>query len=217
VTFERPGFVHASKGSSFTSAGRLVSEILGGVDAVQFGYSLSGHHRRLVQDERLGRQGPTPADALEILEARWSAGCTAGPARSVPSPWPSDARSGRGLRRGDALSPARSHRHRRNRRRGGVGALPGDRRGAAAGHPRPLPSARWASVADITSRRRAQLWHLGKTLTGEDRGPWTEVRPGGLRPRPGGGYMDPAADPDPPIGHGPARATQRGGSARLKC
>jgi len=106
---------------------------------------LRGHHRRLVQDERLGRRGAPPADAMEIFEAEEVAGFVtrgAGP-RAVPSPG-LRRRKWTGLRRVDAMSRKVADGTAEPGVRGRLYGARRDRRGAAAGH---------AAAAAVPTRR----------------------------------------------------------------
>src|SRR5204862_4571188 len=74
VTFEPAGVDHASPGSSFTVGGHLVSESCGGEMPLHFGYACVGTAGGASKMSSSAGGAPTPADALEILEAplvRW--------------------------------------------------------------------------------------------------------------------------------------------------
>lgn len=73
VTFEAAGVDHSSPGSSFTVGSELVREIFGGAPPSYLGYSFVGSSSSAKMSGSDGG-APTPADALEILEApllRW--------------------------------------------------------------------------------------------------------------------------------------------------
>jgi lysyl-tRNA synthetase class 1 len=73
VTFEAGGVDHSSPGSSFTVGSQVVREVFGGHPPAYLGYSFVGISGSAKMSSSKGG-APTPADALEILEApalRW--------------------------------------------------------------------------------------------------------------------------------------------------
>ena len=73
VTFEAAGVDHSSPGSSFTVGSQLVREIFGGAPPSYLGYSFVGSSGSAKMSGSVGG-APTPANALQILEApllRW--------------------------------------------------------------------------------------------------------------------------------------------------
>jgi lysyl-tRNA synthetase class 1 len=73
VIFEPAGVDHSSPGSSFTVGEQLVREIFGGEMPLHFMYAFVGTQGQAKMSSSAG-SAPTPADALEILEAplvRW--------------------------------------------------------------------------------------------------------------------------------------------------
>lgn len=73
VTFEAGGVDHSSPGSSFTVGSQLVREVFGGQPPAYLGYSFVGVSGSAKMSSSAGG-APTPADALDILEApllRW--------------------------------------------------------------------------------------------------------------------------------------------------
>jgi len=73
VVFEPSGVDHQSPGSSFAVGGRLVSEIFGGVQPIGPMYAFVGISGMAKMSSSRGGV-PTPADALEVMEApllRW--------------------------------------------------------------------------------------------------------------------------------------------------
>jgi lysyl-tRNA synthetase, class I len=73
VTFEPAGVDHSSPGSSYTVGEQLVRQIFGGEMPLHFMYAFVGIQGQAKMSSSAG-SAPTPADALEILEAplvRW--------------------------------------------------------------------------------------------------------------------------------------------------
>jgi len=195
VTFEPAGVDHSSPGSSFTVGGHLVEEIFGGEMPLHFGYAFVGTAGGSSKMSSSSGGAPTPADALEILEAplvRWLY-ARRRPEQSFTIAF--DAEVGRTYDEWDALT--------RKLADGTAepGAVPAYRRaeGTAEGPlpvtPRPLQFRTLASVADITAGDETQILRIVRDLTAENPvATLDEVRPRLDRAEAWvAGYMDPAA------------------------
>jgi lysyl-tRNA synthetase class 1 len=178
VTFEPAGVDHSSPGSSFTVGGQLVEEIFGGEMPLHFGYAFVGTAGGSSKMSSSAGGAPTPADALEILEAplvRWLY-ARRRPEQSFTIAF--NAEVGRTYDEWDALT--------RKIADGTAepGAIPAYDRAAATAEgplpvtPRPLKFATLASVADITAGDQTQLLRILRDLTTEDPvGTLDETRP----------------------------------------
>ncbi len=178
VTFEPAGMDHSSPGSSFTVGGQLVQEIFGGEMPLHFGYAFVGTAGGSSKMSSSAGGAPTPADALEILEAplvRWLY-ARRRPEQSFTIAF--NAEVGRTYDEWDALT--------RKIADGTAepGALPAYHRAAGTAEgllpvtPRPLKFATLASVADITAGDQTQLLRILRDLTAEDPvGSLDETRP----------------------------------------
>jgi lysyl-tRNA synthetase, class I len=195
VTFEPAGVDHSSPGSSFTVGGHLVKEIFGGEMPLHFGYAFVGTAGGSSKMSSSSGGAPTPADALEILEAplvRWLY-ARRRPEQSFTIAFTDEV--GRTYDEWDALT--------RKIADGTAepGAVPAYRRAAATAEgplpvtPRPIQFRTLASVADITAGDETQILRILRDLTPEDPvATLDEVRPRLDRAESWvAGYMDPAA------------------------
>jgi lysyl-tRNA synthetase, class I len=194
VTFEPAGVDHSSPGSSFTVGGHLVSEIFGGEMPLHFGYAFVGTAGGSSKMSSSAGRAPTPADALEILEAplvRWLY-ARRRPEQSFTIAF--DAEVGRVYDEWDALTRKLAEG------KAEPGAIPAYNRASATADgplpvtPRPLQFRTLASVADITAGDETQILRILRDLTTENPvATLDEVRPRLDRAQAWvAGYMDPA-------------------------
>ena len=178
VTFEPAGVDHSSPGSSFTVGGQLVSEIFGGEMPLHFGYAFVGTSGGSSKMSSSAGRAPTPADALEILEAplvRWLY-ARRRPEQSFTIAF--DAEVGRVYDEWDALSRKVADGTAEPASVAAYGRASGTAEGPLPVTPRPLPFRTLASVADITAGDETQLLRILRDLTAEDPvGTLDETRP----------------------------------------
>jgi lysyl-tRNA synthetase class 1 len=178
VTFEPAGVDHSSPGSSFTVGGELVSEIFGGEMPLHFGYAFVGAAGGSSKMSSSAGGAPTPADALEILEAplvRWLY-ARRRPEQSFTIAF--NAEVGRVYDEWDALSRKIAAGDAEPAAVTAYGRASGTAEGPLPVTPRPLPFRTLASVADITAGDETQLLRILRDLTTEDPvGTLDETRP----------------------------------------
>ena len=194
VTFEPAGVDHSSPGSSFTVGGHLVSEIFGGEMPLHFGYAFVGTAGGSSKMSSSAGRAPTPADALEILEAplvRWLY-ARRRPEQSFTIAF--DAEVGRVYDEWDALTRKIAAGTAEPASVAVFGRASGTAEGPLPVTPRPLPFRTLASVADITAGDEAQILRILHDLTTEDPvGTLDQVRPRlDCAQSWVAGYMDPA-------------------------
>jgi lysyl-tRNA synthetase, class I len=168
VTFEPAGVDHSSPGSSFTVGGQLVSEIFGGEMPLHFGYAFVGTSGGSSKMSSSAGGAPTPADALEILEAplvRWLY-ARRRPEQSFTIAF--DAEVGRVYDEWDALTRKVADGTAEPASVAAYGRAAGTAEGLLPVTPRPLPFRTLASVADITAGDETQLLRILRDLTTED-------------------------------------------------
>ncbi|HET9967377.1 MAG TPA: lysine--tRNA ligase [Streptosporangiaceae bacterium] len=195
VTFEPAGVDHSSPGSSFTVGGHLVKEIFGGEMPLHFGYAFVGTAGGSSKMSSSAGRAPTPADALEILEAplvRWLY-ARRRPEQSFTIAF--DAEVGRTYDEWDALTRKVAGGKAEPASVAAYGRASATAEGPLPVTPRPIQFRTLASVADITAGDETQILRILRDLTAED--PVTaldEVRPRLDRAEAWvAGYMDPAA------------------------
>ena len=208
VTFEPAGVDHSSPGSSFTVGGHLVSEIFGGEMPLHFGYAFVGTAGGSSKMSSSAGGAPTPADALEILEAplvRWLY-ARRRPEQSFTIAF--DAEVGRVYDEWDALTRKVAAGTAEPASVAVFGRASGTAEGPLPVTPRPLPFRTLASVADITAGDEAQILRILHDLTTEDPvGTLDEVRPRlDCAQTWVAGYMDPADRTAGPPRAGPGAA-----------
>jgi lysyl-tRNA synthetase class 1 len=178
VTFEPAGVDHSSPGSSFTVGGQLVKEIFGGEMPLHFGYAFVGTSGGSSKMSSSAGRAPTPADALEILEAplvRWLY-ARRRPEQSFTIAF--DAEVGRTYDEWDALTRKVADGTAEPGPLAAYGRAAGTADGPLPVTPRPLPFRTLASVADITAGDETQLLRILRDLTTEDPvGTLDETRP----------------------------------------
>jgi lysyl-tRNA synthetase class 1 len=178
VTFEPAGVDHSSPGSSFTVGGQLVSEIFGGEMPLHFGYAFVGTAGGSSKMSSSAGGAPTPADALEILEAplvRWLY-ARKRPEQSFTIAF--NAEVGRTYDEWDALTRKVADGTAEPASVAAYGRASGTADGPLPVTPRPLPFRTLASVADITAGDETQLLRILRDLTAEDPvGTLDETRP----------------------------------------
>jgi lysyl-tRNA synthetase, class I len=194
VTFEPAGVDHSSPGSSFTVGGQLVSEIFGGEMPLHFGYAFVGTSGGSSKMSSSAGRAPTPADALEILEAplvRWLY-ARRRPEQSFTIAF--DAEVGRVYDEWDALTRKVAAGTAEPASVAAYGRAASTAEGLLPVTPRPLPFRTLASVADITAGDQTQLLRILRDLTTEDPvGTLDEVQPRLDRAQAWvAGYMEPA-------------------------
>src|SRR5690242_3574218 len=168
VTFEPAGVDHSSPGSSFTVGGHLVSEIFGGEMPLHFGYAFVGTAGGSSKMSSSAGRAPTPADALEILEAplvRWLY-ARRRPEQSFTIAF--NAEVGRVYDEWDALSRKVADGTAEPASVAVYGRAAGTAEGPLPVTPRPLPFRTLASVADITAGDQAQILRILRDLTDQD-------------------------------------------------
>jgi lysyl-tRNA synthetase class 1 len=168
VTFEPAGVDHSSPGSSFTVGGQLVSEIFGGEMPLHFGYAFVGTAGGSSKMSSSAGRAPTPADALEILEApliRWLY-ARRRPEQSFTIAF--NAEVGRVYDEWDALTRKVADATAEPASLAAFGRASGTAEGLLPVTPRPLRFGTLASVADITAGDEAQILRLLRDLTAED-------------------------------------------------
>jgi lysyl-tRNA synthetase class 1 len=178
VTFEPAGVDHSSPGSSFTVGGQLVSEIFGGEMPLHFGYAFVGTAGGSSKMSSSAGGAPTPADALEILEAplvRWLY-ARRRPEQSFTIAF--NAEVGRVYDEWDALTRKIADGTAEPASVAAYGRAAGTAEGPLPVTPRPLKFGTLASVADITAGDDTQLLRILRDLTTEDPvGTLDETRP----------------------------------------
>jgi lysyl-tRNA synthetase, class I len=178
VTFEPAGVDHSSPGSSFTVGGQLVKEIFGGEMPLHFGYAFVGTAGGSSKMSSSAGGAPTPADALEILEAplvRWLY-ARRRPEQSFTIAF--NAEVGRVYDEWDALTRKVADGTAEPASVAAYGRASGTAEGPLPVTPRPLPFRTLASVADITAGDQTQLLRVLRDLTPEDPvGTLDETRP----------------------------------------
>ena len=194
VTFEPAGVDHSSPGSSFTVGGHLVSEIFGGEMPLHFGYAFVGTAGGSSKMSSSAGGAPTPADALEILEApliRWLY-ARRRPEQSFTIAF--DAEVGRTYDEWDALTRKVADGKAEPASVAAYGRASATAEGPLPVTPRPLQFRTLASVADITAGDETQILRILRDLTTEDPvATLDEVRPRLDRAQAWvAGYMDPA-------------------------
>ncbi|HEX5299079.1 MAG TPA: lysine--tRNA ligase [Streptosporangiaceae bacterium] len=195
VTFEPAGVDHSSPGSSFTVGGHLVEEIFGGEMPLHFGYAFVGTAGGSSKMSSSAGRAPTPADALEILEAplvRWLY-ARRRPEQSFTIAFTDEV--GRVYDEWDALTRKVADGKAEPASVAAYGRASATAEGPLPVTPRPIQFRTLASVADITAGDETQILRILRDLTTED--PVTaldEVRPRLDRAEAWvAGYMDPAA------------------------
>jgi lysyl-tRNA synthetase, class I len=178
VTFEPAGVDHSSPGSSFTVGGQLVKEIFGGEMPLHFGYAFVGTAGGSSKMSSSSGGAPTPADALEILEAplvRWLY-ARRRPEQSFTIAFNDEV--GRVYDEWDALTRKVADGTAEPASVAAYGRAAGTAEGPLPVTPRPLPFRTLASVADITAGDETQLLRILRDLTTEDPvGTLDETRP----------------------------------------
>jgi lysyl-tRNA synthetase, class I len=178
VTFEPAGVDHSSPGSSFTVGGQLVKEIFGGEMPLHFGYAFVGTAGGSSKMSSSAGGAPTPADALEILEAplvRWLY-ARRRPEQSFTIAF--NAEVGRTYDEWDALTRKVADGTAEPASVAAYGRASATAEGPLPLTPRPLPFRTLASVADITAGDQTQLLRILRDLTTEDPvGTLDETRP----------------------------------------
>jgi len=167
VTFEPAGVDHSTPGSSFTVGAELVSEIFGGEAPLHFAYSFVGTTGSAKMSSSRGG-APTPADALEILEAplvRWLY-ARRRPEQSITLAF--DAEVGRVYDEWDALTRRVAEGNADPAAQAIFARASGPAEGPLPVTPRPLPFRTLASVADITAGDQAQILRIVRDLTADD-------------------------------------------------
>jgi len=178
VTFEPAGVDHSSPESSFTVGGQLVKEIFGGEMPLHFGYAFVGTAGGSSKMSSSSGGAPTPADALEILEAplvRWLY-ARRRPEQSFTIAFNDEV--GRVYDEWDALTRKVADGTAEPASVAAYGRAAGTAEGPLPVTPRPLPFRTLASVADITAGDETQLLRILRDLTTEDPvGTLDETRP----------------------------------------
>jgi lysyl-tRNA synthetase class 1 len=178
VTFEPAGVDHSSPGSSFTVGGQLVKEIFGGEMPLHFGYAFVGTAGGSSKMSSSSGGAPTPADALEILEAplvRWLY-ARRRPEQSFTIAF--NVEVGRTYDEWDALTRKVADGTAEPASLAAYGRASATAEGALPVTPRPLKFGTLASVADITAGDQTQLLRILRDLTIEDPvGTLDETRP----------------------------------------
>jgi lysyl-tRNA synthetase, class I len=178
VTFEPAGVDHSSPGSSFTVGGQLVKEIFGGEMPLHFGYAFVGTAGGSSKMSSSSGGAPTPADALEILEAplvRWLY-ARRRPEQSFTIAF--NVEVGRTYDEWDALTRKVADGTAEPASLAAYGRASATADGALPVTPRPLKFGTLASVADITAGDQTQLLRILRDLTTEDPvGTLDETRP----------------------------------------
>ncbi len=178
VTFEPAGVDHSSPGSSFTVGGQLVQEIFGGEMPLHFGYAFVGTAGGSSKMSSSSGGAPTPADALEILEAplvRWLY-ARRRPEQSFTIAFNDEV--GRVYDEWDALTRKVADGTAEPASVAAYGRASGTAEGPLPVTPRPLPFRTLASVADITAGDETQLLRIVRDLTaGDPVGTLDETRP----------------------------------------
>ena len=194
VTFEPAGVDHSSPGSSFTVGGHLVSEIFGGEMPLHFGYAFVGTAGGSSKMSSSAGGAPTPADALEILEAplvRWLY-ARRRPEQSFTIAFTDEV--GRTYDEWDALTRKVADGKAEPASAAAYGRASATAEGPLPVTPRPLQFRTLASVADITAGDETQVLRILRDLTIEDPvATLDEVRPRlDCAQAWVAGYMDPA-------------------------
>ena len=195
VTFEPAGVDHSSPGSSFTVGGHLVQEIVGGEMPLHFGYAFVGTAGGSSKMSSSAGRAPTPADALEILEAplvRWLY-ARRRPEQSFTIAFTDEV--GRVYDEWDALTRKVADGTAEPASVAAYGRASATAEGPLPVTPRPLQFRTLASVADITAGDETQILRIVRDLTaGDPVATLDEVRPRLDRAEAWvAGYMDPAA------------------------
>jgi len=195
VTFEPAGVDHSSPGSSFTVGGHLVKEIFGGEMPLHFGYAFVGTAGGSSKMSSSAGRAPTPADALEILEAplvRWLY-ARRRPEQSFTIAFTDEV--GRVYDEWDALTRKVADGTAEPASVAAYGRASATAEGPLPVTPRPVQFRTLASVADITAGDETQILRIVRDLTaGDPVATLDEVRPRLDRAEAWvAGYMDPAA------------------------
>jgi len=195
VTFEPAGVDHSSPGSSFTVGGHLVEEIFGGEMPLHFGYAFVGTAGGSSKMSSSAGRAPTPADALEILEAplvRWLY-ARRRPEQSFTIAFTDEV--GRVYDEWDALTRKVADGTAEPASVAAYGRASATAEGPLPVTPRPVQFRTLASVADITAGDETQILRIVRDLTaGDPVATLDEVRPRLDRAEAWvAGYMDPAA------------------------
>jgi lysyl-tRNA synthetase class 1 len=195
VTFEPAGVDHSSPGSSFTVGRHLVEEIFGGEMPLHFGYAFVGTAGGSSKMSSSAGRAPTPADALEILEAplvRWLY-ARRRPEQSFTIAFTDEV--GRVYDEWDALTRKVADGTAEPASAAAYGRASATAEGPLPVTPRPVQFRTLASVADITAGDETQILRIVRDLTaGDPVATLDEVRPRLDRAEAWvAGYMDPAA------------------------